>query len=111
MLELLAIVGGGIATYVTRVLFLISKRLRPPKRVEKYLPLVGPAVLGAIAIPGIVLVGENGFSLVDAVPAVIAAAAAWLLWRWTKQTWIALLASLALWWALLALVAVLGIPR
>jgi len=109
MLELLAVIGGGIATYVTRVLFLVSDKLRPPKRVEKYLPLVGPAVLGAIAIPGIVLVGEGGFSLVDAVPAILSAAAAWIVWKWTKQTWIALLVSLALWWALLALVALLGI--
>lgn len=109
MLELVAIVLGGITTFVTRALFLVSGKLRPPKRVEKYLPLVGPAVLGAIAIPGIILVGGNGFSPIDAVPAVIAGAAAWVVWAWTKQTWIALVASLGLWWALLALMALLGI--
>ena len=32
MLDLLAIVLSGVVTYVTRVIFLVSKKLRPPKR-------------------------------------------------------------------------------
>lgn len=110
MLELLAVVLGGIVTYVTRVLFLISKKLRPPKRVEKYLPLVGPAVLGAIALPGI-LAPRGEISLVDTIPAVLAAVVTWLVWRWTKQIAFGLLAGLVIWWAIIAGLAAVGIPH
>ncbi len=110
MLELLAIVLGGIVTFVTRALFLVSKKLRPPKRVERYLPLVGPAVLGAIAIPGI-LAPRGEISLVDTVPAVIAAVATWLGWKFTKQIAVGLLVGLGLWWAILAVMVTLGVQR
>ncbi len=110
MLELLAIVLGGVVTFVTRALFLVSRKLRPPKRVEKYLPLVGPAVLGAIAIPGI-LAPRGEVSLVDTIPAVIAAVATWLVWKLTKQTALGLLAGLGLWWAILAALTALGVER
>lgn len=110
MLELLAVVLGGIVTYVTRALFLVSKKLRPPKRVEKYLPLVGPAVLGAIAIPGI-LAPRGELSLLDTVPAVIAAVVTWLVWRWTKQIAFGLLAGLLIWWGIIAGLAAVGIPH
>lgn len=110
MLELLAIVLGGIVTFATRAIFLVSKRLRPPKRVERYLPLVGPAVLGAIAIPGI-LAPRGEISLVDTVPAVIAAIATWLGWKFTKQIAIGLLVGLGLWWAILAVMVALGVER
>jgi branched-subunit amino acid transport protein len=110
VLELLAIVLGGIVTFVTRAIFLVSRRLRPPKRLEKYLPLVGPAVLGAIAIPGI-LAPRGEISLVDTVPAVIAAVATWLGWRITRQIAIGLLVGLGLWWAILAVMVALGVDR
>lgn len=110
MLELLAVILGGVVTFVTRALFLVSKKLRPPKRVEKYLPLVGPAVLGAIAIPGI-LAPRGEVSLVDTIPAVVAAVVTWLIWRWTKQIALGLLAGLGLWWAILAVMAALGVER
>ena len=110
MLELLAVVLGGIVTYVTRALFLVSKKLRPPKRVEKYLPLVGPAVLGAIAIPGI-LAPRGELTLLDTVPAVIAAVVTWLVWRWTKQIAFGLLAGLVIWWGIIAGLAAVGIPH
>ncbi len=110
MLEIVAVVLGGIVTFVTRALFLVSRRLRPPKRAERYLPLVGPAVLGAIALPG--LVAPRGeVSLVDTVPALLAAAAALVVWRLTRQTAVALLAGLLLWWAILAVLVALGVPR
>jgi branched-subunit amino acid transport protein len=108
--ELLAIVLGGIVTFVTRAIFLVSRRLRPPKRLEKYLPLVGPAVLGAIAIPGI-LAPRGEISLVDTVPAVIAAVATWLGWRFTRQIAVGLLVGLGLWWAILAVMVALGVDR
>lgn len=110
MLELLAIVLGGIVTFVTRAIFLVSKKLRPPKRVERYLPLVGPAVLGAIAIPGI-LAPRGEISLVDTVPAVIAAVATWLGWKFTKQIAIGLIVGLGLWWAILAVMVAVGVER
>jgi branched-subunit amino acid transport protein len=110
VLELLAIVLGGIVTFVTRAIFLVSRKLRPPKRLEKYLPLVGPAVLGAIAIPGI-LAPRGEISLVDTVPAVIAAVATWLGWRFTRQIAVGLLVGLGLWWAILAVMVALGVDR
>lgn len=110
MLELLAIVLGGIVTFVTRAIFLVSRKLRPPKRVERYLPLVGPAVLGAIAIPGI-LAPRGEISLVDTVPAVIAAIATWLGWKFTKQIAVGLIVGLGLWWGILAVMVALGVER
>jgi branched-subunit amino acid transport protein len=110
MLELLAIVLGGIVTFVTRAIFLVSRKLRPPKRVERYLPLVGPAVLGAIAIPGI-LAPRGEISLVDTVPAVIAAVATWLGWRFTRQIAVGLIVGLGLWWAILAVMVAVGVER
>ncbi len=107
MLDLLAIALGGVVTYLERVIFLIGKRIRPPKRALRYLPLVGPAVLGAIAIPG--LVAPRGeISLLETVPALLAAVLSYLLWRWTKQMVVGLLGGLLLWWALVALLTVLG---
>jgi branched-subunit amino acid transport protein len=110
MFELLAIVLGGIVTFVTRAIFLVSRKLRPPKRVERYLPLVGPAVLGAIAIPGI-LAPRGEISLVDTVPAVVAAVATWLGWRFTRQIAVGLIVGLGLWWAILAVMVAMGVER
>lgn len=110
MLDLLAVILGGVVTFVTRALFLVSKKLRPPKRVEKYLPLVGPAVLGAIAIPGI-LAPRGELSLVDTIPAVIAAVVTWLVWKWTRQIAVGLVAGLGIWWAILAVMAAFGVER
>jgi branched-subunit amino acid transport protein len=110
MFELIAVVLGGIVTFVTRAIFLVSRKLRPPKRVERYLPLVGPAVLGAIAIPGI-LAPRGEISLVDTVPAVIAAVATWLGWKFTRQIAVGLIVGLGLWWAILAVMVALGVER
>lgn len=108
MLDLLAILLSGLATYVERVIFLVTKRVRPPRRALRYLPLVGPAVLGAIAVPGI-LAPRGELSLVDTIPAVIAAVVAALLWRWTKQLVIALVGALVLWWGLVFALVQLGL--
>jgi branched-subunit amino acid transport protein len=108
MLELLAVVLGGIVTYVTRVLFLVSERLRPPRRFVRYLPLVGPAVLGAIAVPGI-LAPRGEVSLVETIPAVVAALVSWLLFRWTKQLVIGLAGGLLLWWGIVFVLSATGL--
>jgi branched-subunit amino acid transport protein len=108
MLDLLAIVLGGVVTYVTRVLFLVSKKVRPPRRTLRYLPLVGPAVLGAIAVPGI-LAPRGEVSLVETLPAIAAAVVSWLLFRWTKQLVIALVGGLILWWAIVFVLSIAGL--
>jgi branched-subunit amino acid transport protein len=99
MLDLIAILLAGLVTYIERAVFLVTKKVRPPRRALRYLPLVGPAVLGAIAVPGI-LAPRGELSLAETIPAVLAAVLAVLLWRWTKQIVIALAAALVLWWAL-----------
>lgn len=104
MVELIAIVLSGVVTYVTRVMFLVNKRIRPPKRVLRFLPLVGPAVLGAIALPGIVA-PQGEISLVETLPAIVAAVAAAVLFRLTKQLVVGLVAGLAIWWGLLFVLA------
>lgn len=102
--EVVAVVLSGLVTYLTRVLFLFSEKVRPPKRVLRYLPLVGPAVLGAIALPG--LVAPRGeISLTETIPALVAAVVGALLFRLTKQLVVGLVAGLAAWWGLLFLVA------
>ena len=108
MLDLVAIVLGGVATYITRALFLVTKKVRPPKPALRYLPLVGPAVLGAIAVPGI-LAPRGAVTLVDTIPAVVAAVVAWLLMRWTKQLVIALVGSLVLWWGIVFVLSITGL--
>jgi len=100
MLDLLAILLSGLATYVERVIFLVSKKVRPPRRALRFLPLVGPAVLGAIAVPGI-LAPRGELSLVETIPAVVAAIVAGLLWKWTRQLVIGLVVGLAVWWGLI----------
>jgi branched-subunit amino acid transport protein len=108
MLDLLAIVLGGVVTYVTRVLFLVSKKVRPPRRSLRYLPLVGPAVLGAIAVPGI-LAPRGEVSLVETLPAIAAAVLSWLLWRRSRQLVIALVGGLILWWGIVLVLSLLGL--
>jgi branched-subunit amino acid transport protein len=108
MLDLLALLLSGLVTYVERVIFLVTKKVRPPVRVLRFLPLVGPAVLGAIAVPGI-LAPRGELSVVETLPAVVAAVVAVLLWRWTKQLVIALIAGLAVWWALIFALVQLGL--
>ena len=107
MLELVALLASAVVTYVERAIFLVSKKVRPPRRALRYLPLVGPAVLGAIALPGI-LAPRGELSLTETVPAVIAAVLAGLVWKWTKQLVIGLIVGLALWWGLIYLLVQVG---
>ena len=108
MLELLAVALSGVVTYVERVIFLASKKVRPPKKALRYLPLVGPAVLGAIAVPGI-LAPTGVLSLTETLPAVVAAVIAALVQRFTKQLALALVAGLAVWWGLVFALVQLGL--
>lgn len=110
MHELLALIASGVVTFASRVVFLVNRRVRPPQRVAKYLPLIGPAVLAAIAVPGI-LAPRGSLSLAETVPAIVAAVASWLSWRASKQIWVGLLAGLASWWGILAVLAAMGVER
>jgi branched-subunit amino acid transport protein len=106
--ELIALLLAGVVTYIERAFFLVTKRVRPPKRVLRYLPLVGPAVLGAIAVPGI-LAPRGEVSLTETLPAIVAALIAALVWRWTKQLVVGLVAGLAVWWGLIFALVQLGL--
>ena len=107
MLDLLALLLSGLVTYVERAIFLVSKKVRPPVKALRYLPLVGPAVLGAIAVPGI-LAPRGELSLTETLPAVVAAVVAVVFWRWTKQLVVGLIAGLGIWWALIFVLVQLG---
>lgn len=108
MIAVLAIVLGGVVTYAERVLFLLGGRLRPPKAADRFLPLVGPAVLGAITLPGIIA-PRGEIALTETLPAVVAAVATWLLYRGTRQAIVGLLGGLLLWWTILAVLAAVGL--
>ena len=110
MHELVSLVVAGIVTFVTRVMFLVNKRIRPPQSVSRYLPLIGPAVLAAIAVPGI-LAPRGELAWADTIPAIVAAVVSWLLWRASKQVWVGLLGGLVVWWCVLAVLAVFGVVR
>jgi len=107
MIGWIAVLLSGLMTYLLRVVFLVHERVRPPKAVERYLPLVGPAVLGAIALPGLVA-PEGVISWAQTVPALLASLVSALVWRLTRQLVIGLVVGLLLWWGLLALLAALG---
>ncbi len=100
MTEFLTLVVVGLGTYAMRAAFLVGKEAKPPKVLERYLPHVAPAVLAAIAAPA--LVAPRGeISLTETLPALIAAAATWLVWTKTQQMALALIAGLGLWWLIL----------
>lgn len=97
MRDLLILVVIGLGTYALRAAFLVTACHQPPTRVARLLPHVGPAVLAATTLPAL-LAPRGQLSLVEAVPALLAAAAAWGLWRRTNSLPIALFSGLIMWW-------------
>jgi branched-subunit amino acid transport protein len=97
MRELLILAAIGVGTYAMRAAFLAASRSAPPATIARLLPHVGPAVLGAIILPGL-LAPRGHISAVETLPALLAAALAWALWRRTTSLPIALFGGLALWW-------------
>lgn len=89
----------GLGTYALRATFLLRSEGQAPKALERYLPFVGPAVLAALVAPGL-LAPRGTVSAVESVPAVVAAAVAWLLWRRTGRFPTALVGGLTSWWLL-----------
>jgi branched-subunit amino acid transport protein len=107
MRELLILAAIGLGTYLMRAAFLVTARTAPPAAVSRLLPHVGPAVLAAITVPAL-LAPRGTLSLAETAPAVLAAGATWLLWRWTARLPVALFGGLVAWWlAGAALAAVL----
>lgn len=103
MSDLLTLLIIGAGTYAMRAAFLLTAEARVPAALDRFLPYVGPAVLAAIAVPGL-LAPRGVVSLEETLPAVIAAAATWLVWNRFEQLPIALLSGLGLWWIIEAVV-------
>ncbi|MCE0766832.1 AzlD domain-containing protein [Pseudonocardia kujensis] len=95
MRELLVLVAVGAGTYVMRAAFLVLARPAPPAPLARVLPHVGPAVLGAIVAPAL-LAPHGAITVAGTVPALLAAAGAWVLWHRTRNLPIALFGALAL---------------
>jgi branched-subunit amino acid transport protein len=104
--ELVVLVVIGVGTYLMRVSFLALAGAGVPKRLARFLPHLGPAVLAAITVPA--LVAPRGHVAVEeTLPALVAALGCWLLWRRTARLPVALFGGLGLWWLGLAAVAAL----
>ena len=98
MAELLILVVIGLGTYAMRAVFLVTARRTPPAPVARLLPYVGPAVLAAITLPAFVAPRAT-VSFAETVPALLAAAVAWVAWRRARKNLpVALFGGLAAWW-------------
>jgi branched-subunit amino acid transport protein len=97
MRELLILAAIGLGTYAMRAVFLVTARSEPPAVVARLLPHVGPAVLAAITLPAL-LAPRGTVSVAESLPALGAAAVAWVLWRCTGRLPGALFGGLAAWW-------------
>jgi branched-subunit amino acid transport protein len=97
MREVLILVVIGLGSYAMRAVFLVRARTEPPVALARLLPHVGPAVLAAIAVPA--LIAPHGtVSVLLTVPALLAAAAAWVLWHRIRNLPVALFGGLAVSW-------------
>jgi branched-subunit amino acid transport protein len=103
MRDLLVLAAIGLGTYAFRAAFLMTAGARQPAALERVLPYVGPAVLAAITVP-MLLAPRGALSLTESLPAAVAAAVTWLLWRRTAGLLVPLLGGLATWSVLAALV-------
>jgi branched-subunit amino acid transport protein len=93
--ELAVLVVIGLGTYALRAAFLVTARPQPPAPLTRTLPHVGPAVLAAITLPAL-LAPRGAVTVVDTVPALLAAAVAALVWRRTRSLPVSLFAGLLL---------------
>ncbi|MBC3191015.1 AzlD domain-containing protein [Pseudonocardia sp. C8] len=103
MRELLVLVAIGLGTYALRAAFLVTSRAAPPAP-ARLLPHVGPAVLAAITLPAL-LAPRGVVGGAESLPALVAAALTWLLWRRTARLPVALFGGLGAWWLAVAAVA------
>lgn len=98
MRDWLVLLSVGVGTYLMRVAFLISHRAAALAAVRRTLPYIGPAVLGALVAPALILPGGN-LSLQATMPTLVAAAACGLAWWRTRSTPLALVVGLVTAWA------------
>jgi branched-subunit amino acid transport protein len=95
MAELAVLAVIGLGTYALRAAFLVTARPQPPVPLARVLPYVGPAVLAAITLPAL-LAPRGAVTVGDTVPALLAAAAAAVMWRRTRSLPLSLFAGLLL---------------
>lgn len=98
MRDWFVLLAVGAGTYLMRVAFLIAHRAAPPAAVARALPHIGPAVLGAMVVPALILPGGS-VSTQATVPGLVAAIACWLVWRRSGSTPLALVVGLMTAWA------------
>ncbi|HLE05620.1 MAG TPA: AzlD domain-containing protein [Anaerolineales bacterium] len=98
----LVILGGMIATYLTRLSFiLLIPTERVPQFLRRGLKYIPPAVLSAILLPELVILDgslELAFSNHRLVAGIIAALVAWRL----KNTWLTIATGMVALWLLMA---------
>lgn len=94
MRDWMILLAVGLGTYAFRAAFLVALRSDPPPAVARGLEHVAPAVLAAIAVPALAAPGGE-VSVSKTVPALVAAAVCWLLWRRTGSFPWSLLGGLA----------------
>ncbi|QJY47440.1 AzlD domain-containing protein [Pseudonocardia broussonetiae] len=92
---LLVLLVAALGTYALRAAFLVTAQDRPPGPLARLLPHVGPAVLAAITLPALIA-PRGAVTVVDTVPALLAASVAALVWRRTRSLPLALFAGLGL---------------
>ncbi|WP_214108637.1 AzlD domain-containing protein [Acrocarpospora catenulata] len=97
MRDWLVLLAVGAGTYLMRVAFLLSHRAAALAAVRRTLPHIGPAVLGALVLPALIL-PSGSLSLHATAPTLIAAAACVLAWRRTRSTPLALVVGLVTAW-------------
>lgn len=104
MRDLLVIVAVGLGTYTLRAVFMVRRDPTVPRAAERMLQQVAPAALAAIVVPALLL-PAGAFDVAETGPAVLAAAAAAFVWVRRRAFAPALLAGLATWWVVLAVLA------
>ena len=104
MPDLLVLILVGLGTYVLRAAFLLRSESRSPQALERYLPFVGPAVLGALVAPGVLAPHGAVAHRRDRAGRGGGRPQQRLLWRRTERLPVALLGGLASWWVLGGLV-------
>ena len=98
MRDWLVLLAVGAGTYLLRAAFLISHRTETPAGFRRALPHIGPAVVGAMVVPALILPG-GVISAQAAVPGLVGAAFCWLVWWRSHSTPLALVVGLLTAWA------------
>ncbi|GGM21463.1 AzlD domain-containing protein [Dactylosporangium sucinum] len=98
MREWLVLAAVGAGTYLMRVAFLLPGRGAAPAPVRRALPHIGPAVLGALVTPALLLPAGDA----SVLPTLAAAFVCALVWWRSRNTPVALVTGLLTAWAALS---------